>query len=111
MRLTGALSNPDALAPLLRLDRIRATLVVEAAKTSRVATVLKPRNGTVQAAILVVLRATTDPLAPVQVHALVERHLDRAVVRDSVSSFLSVACRDERSPVVRVQRGLYRVQR
>jgi hypothetical protein len=64
VRLIGALSNPDALTSLLRLDRIRAKLLVEAAETSRVAAVLKPRNGAVQAAILDVLGAASDPRRP-----------------------------------------------
>ena len=107
--MRGALSNPDALAPLLRLDRIRSKLLAGAAKAPRPVTVLKPRCGVVQAAILRVLGASSDALVVSDIHARVERELGYAVVRDTVTSFLSVACRAGDSPIARVSRGYYAI--
>jgi hypothetical protein len=107
MRMIGALSNPEALSGLLRLDRIRTKRLAEAARTARPDRVVKPRCGVVQAAVLDVLGTSTEAMRPAEIHARVEQELGYSVVRDTVTSFLSVACRDERSPVLRVQRGLY----
>lgn len=111
MRMIGALSNPDALAPLLRLDGIRAKLLSGAAKAPLPVAVLKPRCGVVQTAILRVFGASSDALLVSEIHARVERELGYGVVRDTVTSCLSVACRAERSSVVRVSRGCYAIGR
>ncbi|MEJ7783301.1 MAG: HTH domain-containing protein [Solirubrobacteraceae bacterium] len=67
--------------------------------------------GTIQAAALTVLTEADGPLAPRQVRARAQALLGLTVSQDTISSFLSVACRNERSPVVRVQRGLYGIRR
>lgn len=65
--------------------------------------------GTIQAAALAVLAKADAALMPRDVRALIEERLDRTVSQDTVSSFLSVACRSAESPVRRVGHGLYRI--
>lgn len=107
MRLIGALSNPDALAALRRLDRIRTKRLAEATRVPRpdrggeAAMRSDPSGGARRA------RRLVGGHAPSEIHTRVEQRLGCSVVRDTVTSFLSVACRDEESPVIRVQRGLY----
>ena len=67
--------------------------------------------GTIQAAALTVLTEAGGPLAPRQVRARAQALLGLTVSQDTISSFVSVASRDELSSVVRVQRGLYGVRR
>ncbi len=65
--------------------------------------------GAIQAAILGVLREAEDALAPSEVRVCVEEGLGRPISQDTISSFLSVACRSADLPVQRIGRGLYRI--
>jgi len=65
--------------------------------------------GAIQAAILEVLREAEDALVPSEVRVRVEERLGRPISQDTISSFLSVACRSVDSPVQRIGRGLYRI--
>ena len=70
---------------------------------------LRPRMGVIQGEVLKVLQqAAPSPMRTPELRAAVEVRLKIAVSRDTVSSFLSVASRSERWPVVRVNHGLYR---
>ena len=65
--------------------------------------------GTIQAAALTVLTEADGPLAPRQVRARAQALLGLTVSQDTISSFLSVACRSASLPVRRVGRGRYRI--
>ncbi len=65
--------------------------------------------GAIQAATLRVLRETEDALASSEVRECVEERLGRPISQDTISSFLSVACRSVDLPVQRIGRGLYRI--
>ena len=54
--------------------------------------------GTIQAAALTVLTEADGPLAPRQVRARAQALLELTVSQDTISSFLSVACRNGRFP-------------
>jgi len=65
--------------------------------------------GSIQSAIVQVLRAAERPLTPRVVRVRVEERLRRTTCQNTVSSFLSVACRAADSPVQRCGRALYRI--
>ncbi len=65
--------------------------------------------GAIQAAILGVLREAEDALAPSEVRVRVDERLGRPISQDTISSFLSVACRSTDLQVQRIGRGLYRI--
>jgi hypothetical protein len=68
-------------------------------------------QGAIQAAVLEVLGAASGSLRVAEIHRRVEEELGRVVSRDTVASFLSVACRADPAVVLRVGRGLYAVAR
>jgi len=67
------------------------------------------RTGAIQEAVVAVLALAASPLRAHEIHRAVERQLGRPVSLDTVASFLSVASRDVRRPVVRVEVGTYSV--
>jgi hypothetical protein len=68
---------------------------------------MRPAQGAIQSAVLRVLGAAQVVRGVDEIHRLVEEELGRSVSRDTVASFLSVACRAESQVIVRVARGLY----
>jgi hypothetical protein len=106
MRLTGALSNQDgsfALSQLLDRKRQLASLNDAGARRHPPT---RLRQGVIQSAVLDVLRAR-GALSVAQIHRFVEQQLGRTVSRDTVASFLSVACRVDLPVICRVERGVY----
>jgi hypothetical protein len=71
---------------------------------------LRLRMGAIQEAVLAVLGEASNPLRPCDIHALVEQRLARRVSDDTVSSYLSVAARDKRSIVRRIQPATHTVE-
>jgi hypothetical protein len=106
VRLTGALSNKNVASALDDLVAKKRTIDLDLAADLRQSSLRLPQ-GAIQAAVLAVLRAASEPLQPSEIHDLVQQRLDCAVCRDTVSSFLSVAWRARDSPVIRVERGRY----
>jgi hypothetical protein len=109
MRLTGALSNQgtaDALGVVL--DRKRQLARRTAASTGPCRTIRLPQ-GAIQGAVLDVLRAASGPLRARDIQLRAEARLERSLSYDTVTSFLSVACRAENRLVERVGYGLYRI--
>ena len=107
-RLRGALSNPRSR---LRLEAALRTLRRLSRRTGRPRprnASLPPRQGAIEQAIRTVLEASTSPMRPRDVHAAVERLLDRHISQDTVGSYLSVASRRASVPINRVARGRYR---
>lgn len=106
VRLTGALSNHDVGACLqAALDRKRRV----PRRSAQHRPDLRLPMGVIQTAALAALTEADRALTPRDVRASVEERLERSVSQDTVSSFLSVACRSARWPVRRVGRGLYRI--
>jgi len=111
VRLTGALSNQGTADALdVVLDRKRQLAVGMAASAEPCRTIRLPQ-GAIQAAVLDVLRAASGPLRPRDIQLRVEARLRRSLSHDTVSSFLSVACRADNLLVERVGYGLYRIGR
>jgi hypothetical protein len=63
--------------------------------------------GAIQNAVLQVLQAAHAPLRTGEIHSRVEARLERAVSRDTIKGFLSVAARDPASAASRTARGRY----
>lgn len=107
MRLTGALSNHDG-ADVLRqlLDRKRQSTPGGDRDGVRPRS-MRPAQGAIQSAVLRVLRAAQAALGVAEIHRLVEEELGRAVSRETVASFLSVACRADPPVITRIARGMY----
>lgn len=110
MRLSGALSNPQVASTLEglvgRKRIIDLGLSADLSKRS-----IRLPQGAIQAAVLLVLHVAPGPLRVSEIHARVELELGQIVSRDTVASFLSVACRAHAVVVVRVERGMYAVAR
>ena len=68
---------------------------------------LRLPQGRIQATVVDVLAAATSPLYTREVHAQVQKQLQRAISYDTVASCLSVMSRDSNSRVTRIGRGLY----
>ena len=112
MRLTGACSNQETADVLeALLDRKRQLALGADGTDTGPKRPLRLPKGAIQAAVLQVLDAATGPLRLGEIHSRVEQRLDRATTRDTVSSFLSVACRADNPTVVRAGYGLYRIAR
>lgn len=110
MRLTGALSNPDKGTSLARLNRLRAKLIAATNASTRSKSALKPRAGAIQATVIEALDSAAGPLKVGEIQTEVEARLGRPISRDTVTSFLSVACRADASRVTRVGPGRYEVR-
>jgi len=108
MRLTGACSNQE-IADVLEalLDRKRQLGSGGIGIDSK--RMLRLPQGAIQATVLQVLDTAAGALRLGEIQSRVEQRLDRSVSRDTVSSFLSVACRAHAPTVVRVGYGLYRM--
>lgn len=65
------------------------------------------RLGAAKEALNDILKSAEGPLRVGEIHARLEGALECAVSRHTVTSFLSVACRSDGSPVRRVGRGRY----
>ena len=63
--------------------------------------------GAIQNTVLHVLRAARAPLSTGEIHSRVEARLERAVSRDTIKGFLSVAARHSASGASRTDRGYY----
>lgn len=109
MRLTGACSNLDGAGALKELLRRKRQLARTTEIGALSAQAIRPPKGAIQAAVLEVLRVAHGALRVAEVHRRVEEKLGRAVSRDTVASFLSVACRAGAQMVMRVERGVYTV--
>jgi hypothetical protein len=107
MQLTGALSNHDGGVWLRQaLDGKRLCVGVRGDDLPGPRP-MRPAQGAIQSAVLQALRSAQAAVGVGQIHRLVEDEFGRPVSRDTVASFLSVACRAESPVVVRVARGLY----
>ncbi len=109
VHLTRALSNPETASGLRGIAGVQRKLLADHASSRRGHAMTRPRCGAIAAAILQVLSVAAEALSAPNIRVRVERHLGHDVSQATVSSFLSVACRDEDSPVVRVERALYRI--
>ena len=65
--------------------------------------------GAIQTAALFVLGQADSAMTPREVRTAVEERLGVPVSQDTISSFLSVACRSVDPLVQRVERGLYSI--
>ena len=102
MRLTGPLLNPSVLSRIEAAARARSRIVrVPGPGQPADRPALRARTGAVQAAVLEIMVAAAAPLSPREIHASVERLLERRVPPGSVWSSLSVLARDPSSPVTR----------
>jgi hypothetical protein len=109
MPLWGALLNH--YGHLDRLNRLRDKLLQEASKAPRPATPRQRRYDWLQRAIVEVLAASAEPLSVQAVQEAVERLLDTAVSRDSVSACLQVGARKPGKVLFeRVSYGHYRLR-
>lgn len=107
MRLTGALSNHDGDVALQQLlDRKRQSASGSDQGATRRGS-MRPAQGAIQSAVLRVLGTAQATLGVAEIHRLVEEELGRAVSRDTVASFLSVACRADSPVITRPARGKY----
>lgn len=112
MRLTGALSNQGTAEALgMVLDRKRGLALGIAAGATNPCRTIRLPQGAIQATVLDVLRAASGPLRPRDIQLRVEARLGRSLSHDTVTSFLSVACRADNRVVERVGYGLYRIGR
>jgi hypothetical protein len=109
MRLSGALSNPQANPRLNAAARAFMRGSYRSASAARVRPLLRLPMGAIQTAVRVVLEQAEKPMRPCDVHAAVERVLGRRVSQDTVGSFLSVAARRTSMPIERVGPGRYAV--
>jgi hypothetical protein len=108
MRLTGALSNrgrSDVIEALVHRKH-KVELAIENVGLPRQA--IRLPQGAVQAAVRKVLGLAPGALRIAEIQAQAEQELGRTVSRDTVGSFLSVACRATAPTVVRVGHGSYR---
>jgi hypothetical protein len=108
VRLTGALSNRQAL-PRLAVAVRRHASILASGELSRVPQqpLLRLPMGAIGAAVAQTLDQTAGSLRLAEIHALVEQRLERAISRDTVASFLSVAAREASTPIVRTAPGQY----
>ena len=110
MRLTGALSNHDVGAGLEgALERKRQLPPRAQGAEQRLKLRLRLPMGAIQAAAIEVLQDADDALMPLEVRTRVEKRLQTRISQNTISSFLSVACRSGDSPVQRVGHALYRI--
>lgn len=107
MRLSGALSNQSRLLALHKANQARSKLTIDHARMSSRPRP-RPKQGAIQEAILTALRNEGTDLRAAEVRLGAESQLGRNISADTVSSFLSVACRSNRWPVQRVSPGRYR---
>jgi len=70
---------------------------------------LRPPQGAIQAAVLEVLAAAAGSLRPGEIRERVQQRLDVEISQDTVTSFLSVACRADEPTVIRLGYGRYRM--
>lgn len=71
---------------------------------------LKLRLGEIQDTVLDVMRLAGEPLRPTEIRIRVSNRLEREISYDTVASFLSVACRDSKWSVKRVESGRYKIE-
>jgi hypothetical protein len=109
--LTGALSNHDSANVLRKLLDWKRRAMHTSKSEAVLGQLIRPPQGAIQAAVLEVLRGAPCSLHVAEIHKGVEDELGRAVSRDTVASFLSVACRAGAPVVLRVERGVYAVDR
>lgn len=107
MRLSGALSNQQALPKLEAAVRALVRCRRRTTSTMPERRALRLPMGAIQDAVLAVLAGAVEPMRPREVHAEVEQRLGRPTSQDTVSSFLSVAARRASLPVERVNYGRY----
>lgn len=105
-----ALSNPQVAATLDGLVGRRRNIDLAVAADLSDRSVRLPQ-GAIQAAVLEVLRLSSGSLRVAEIHGRVEEELGRVVSRDTIASFLSVACGADGQVVLRVERGVYTVAR
>lgn len=111
MRLTGACSNLDGAGALKELLERKRQLARTTETGALSAQAIRLPQGAIQAAVLEVLRVAHGSLRVAEIHMRAEEKLGQAVSRDTVASFLSVACRADAPMVLRVERGVYTVDR
>ena len=106
----------SALADPLQVRRLQAALIrlqsgLRNQPEAMPRSALRPRMGVIQQAVLEVLDRASVPLRPCEVRLRVELRLAQPVSYDTAASYLSVACRDQRGPIVRVSSGRYGLRR
>jgi hypothetical protein len=102
MQVTGALSNQTIADTLEALLKRKRWITRPPGRTEHA---LRLRAGAIQDAVLDVLADADGALRCGEIHARVQHRLGRAVARDTVTSYLSVACRAADPKIVR-RRGL-----
>jgi hypothetical protein len=109
MGIFGALSNPEVQERLVRL--VRKLDQIEASETAprRTHAGRRLRVGVVPEAIMRVLAAAEGPMRMRDVHVEVEGQLGQSVPRSTVKNWLAEHARGERTPLVRLGRGRYRL--
>lgn len=65
--------------------------------------------GEIQSAILHAMRESDGPCRPCDLHRIITSRLDNGVSYDTIASFLSVAARGDKWPIVRVAPGRYSI--
>ena len=111
VRLIGALSKLGVQGRLERLNALRERLLAQAQASPKTSRTLKRRCGAVQAAVIAILTAATEPMRVQDVHAAAERVLSGPVSKDSVNSCLSTGARGAHPRFERTQTGWYRLRR
>lgn len=110
MGLLGAYSNPEIQGRLRqlseKLDRLAAS---NAAPRPSARHDRRLRGGLVPQAIERVLSQAAGPMRACDIHAEVEDLLGRSVPVSSVKNWLARQVQDQRSRVVRLDRGRYRL--
>lgn len=109
MRLGGRLSNHPQLLLIRKASKALSKLTIsEGAKSSPA---LRPKQGTIQAAVVTALEQHGRPLRPADLCYRVELMLETDVSYDTVSSFLSVASRSDKWPIEKVDTGRYQFRK
>lgn len=114
MRAMRALSNREVQVRFRRACGARSSALRQDAREARPADGLPPgrklRPGVIAAAVLAELTAIDRPLSVAELHAALERRLADNIVRDSLTSYLSVASRSADSPITRTGRARYQAR-
>lgn len=106
MRLSGCLSNLPRIERIHKAIEARSKLTISDGPKSSPRDI-RPKQGAIQEAVIAVLEEHSQPLGPAAVRGRVSVLLEREVSYDTISSFLSVASRNEKWPITRVSTGFY----
>lgn len=105
MPLLGALQNQQA--QLERLNSLREKLLRAATNQPKRPKRLRLRTGAIQAAVVEVLAAASEPMQVRDIHAAAEKLLEERLSADSVNSCLSTGVKGKSPLFKRLTRGRY----